>query len=231
MTEETAQKEPGLFADALGYPLRFGGWAMIVTGAVLSVILNFTSGIPVVGLPVAIFSAGFFASFYLDIVSTTIAGDDGMPDWPSVTDFSDDILMPFLRVIGVTLLSFAPAIAVFFLMEEKTAAFPWAFGAAIVWGCFYFPMALLGSVVCGNLYGALPHIVAPGVLRAMPGYLLAAPGLVVAMAACGTAEDYSQRLPFVGWLVAAAIALYSLMVQARVIGLIYREKREALGWE
>jgi hypothetical protein len=92
-------------------------------------------------------------------------------------------------------------------------------------------MALLGSVVCGNLYGALPHIVLPGVFRAMPGYLLAVPGLAVAVAVCGLAEEYSHRIPYVGWLIAAAIAIYSLMVQARVIGLIYREKREALGWE
>lgn len=231
MIEEIERKEPSMFADALGYPLRFGGWAVIVTGAVLSVILDITSGVPVIGLPAALFSAGFFASFYLDIVATTIAGDDGTPDWPSVSDFLDDILMPFVRVIGVTLISFGPAIAVLWLMDEKVRTFPWTLCAAVLWGCFYFPMALLGSVVCGNLYGALPHVVLPSVFRAMPGYLLTVPGLAVAVAVCGLAEEYSHRIPCVGWLIAAAIAIYSLMVQARVIGLIYREKREALGWE
>jgi hypothetical protein len=27
------------------------------------------------------------------------------------------------------------------------------------------------------------------------------------------------------------VAIYSMMIQARLIGLIYRRKREALGWE
>jgi hypothetical protein len=33
------------------------------------------------------------------------------------------------------------------------------------------------------------------------------------------------------WFLAAALSIYSMMIQARVIGLIYRRKREALGWE
>lgn len=220
-----------MFADAVGYPFRFGGWAMIVTGAVFSVVLDFLQAVPVVGLPIGVFAVGFFAGFYLDMVSTTIAGDEGAPDWPSVTEFSDDILMPFLRMIGLLLFSFAPAAAVIFFVDEEAPAFPWAVGAAVAWGCLYFPMALLGSVVCGNLFGALPHIVLPGIWRALPGYLLAVPGLVLAAAACGAAAEFSQRIPYVGWFVASALAIYSMMVQARLIGLIYRAKREALGWE
>ena len=187
-----------MFADAMGYPFRFGGWAMILSGAVLSVVLDFAQTIPVVGLPVGVFALGFFAGFYLDIVSTTIAGDDGVPDWPSVTDFSDDILMPFLRMVGLVLFAFAPMVAVVYFVSERAPAFPWAVGAAVAAGCFYFPMALLGSVVCGNLFGALPHIVLPGILRALPGYLLAVPGMVIAAVACGMAEEYSHRIPYVG---------------------------------
>lgn len=219
-----------MFTDAFGYPFRFGGWVMIVSGAVFAAVLDFLQIFPMVGLPVAVFAAGFFAGFYLDIVSTTMAGDDGVPDWPSVSDFSDDILMPFLRVIGLVLLSFAPVAVVAWLLDGKAPAFPWAIGAAVAWGCLYFPMALLGSIVCGNLFGALPHIVLPGIFRALPGYLLAVPGLVIAMAAGGAAEEFGGRIPYVGWLMASAIAIYAMMMQARVIGLIYRGKRETLGW-
>jgi hypothetical protein len=204
---------------------------MIVTGAVLSMVLDFLQGAPVVGIPVSVFAIGFFAAFYLSVVATTITGDDGVPDWPSVTDFMDDILMPFLRMVGLVLLSFGPAFAVIYFVDEKAPAFWWAFGGAAAWGCLYFPMALLGSVVCGNLFGALPHIVLPAIFRALPGYLLAVPGLMIAAVVCAIAGEYSQRVPYLGWFLAAALSIYSMMMQARVVGLIYRRKREALGWE
>jgi hypothetical protein len=227
-----------MFADALSYPVRNGGLAMIVTGlamivtgAIFSLVMNLASFAPVLGLAASLFGAGFFCGFYLDIVSSTMVGTDRVPDWPSLSDFSDDIAMPFLRVVGLVLISFGPALAVFYFLEEKQPEFPWALGAALVWGAFYFPMALLGSVACGNLFGALPHIVLPGIFRALPGYLLAVPGLAIAVAAGEAAQEFGGRIPFVGWLVAAAVGVYVLMMQARLIGLIYRDKREELGWE
>jgi len=220
-----------MFGDALRYPVRKGGWAMILTGTVLAVLLDVFKLTPVFGLAVAIFAAGYFSSFYLDIISSTMAGDDHLPDWPSFTEFLDDVVMPFLRVAGLVIASFWPVFVVPFVVDEEAPKFWWAIGVALVWGCFYFPMAALGSMMMGNLFGALPHIVLPAIVRSMPGYLLAVIGLAVAVAACGVAEEFGGRIPYVGWFVAAAVALYSLMMQARLIGLIHREKRDALGWE
>jgi hypothetical protein len=224
-----------MFADALTYPFRKGGWASIVTGAVFSLLLGFLQHVPVVGIAVAVFAAGFFAGFYLDIVSTTMVGDDHVPDWPSFTEFMDDIVVPLLRVIGLVLISFGPlmGLAIWFAstLPESSPQVWWAVGGAMLVGVFYFPMAVLGSCVYGNLFGAMPHVVLPGMWRAMPLYLLAVPGLAVAVGVCGAAEEFGGRIPFVGGLVAAAVALYSMMMQGRLIGLIYRAKREELGWE
>jgi hypothetical protein len=220
-----------MFADALSYPLRKGAWAMILTGAIFAVVLDFLKLFPVAGLAAAVFAAGFFCGFYLDIVATTMAGDDHAPDWPSFTEFADDILMPFLRVIGLVIISVIPTVAAAFFVDEDSPAFWWAVGGALAWGILYFPMAVLGSMTYGNLFGALPHVVVPAIVRAMPGYLLAVLVLVIAVGVCAAAEEFGGRVPYVGWLVATAIAIYSLMMQARLIGLIYREKREQLGWE
>jgi uncharacterized membrane protein len=92
-------------------------------------------------------------------------------------------------------------------------------------------MAVLGSQAFGTLGAALPHIVVPGVARSLPGYLAAVAALVFGFALCVAAQILSARVPYLGWLLAAAIALYSLMFQARLIGLIYRDKRDRLGWE
>ncbi len=219
-----------MFTDAFGYPTRNGGWAMILTGAVMAVLLDVATIVPVLGLAVALFSAGYFGGFYLDIVGSTMTGNDRMPDWPSFTDFMDDIVAPFVRLLGLVIVSFAAAAAVFFLMEPETDEFWWAFGGAVAFGCFYFPMAVLGSVAAGNLVGALPHVVLPAIFRCLPGYLVVVTGLVVAVVACAVVEEFGGRVPYVGWFVAAVVALYSMMAQGRLIGLIYRAKSEALGW-
>lgn len=54
--------------DALIYPFRRGGWLMILLGAIFSLVLDFMKMAPVVGLIAAIFSFGYFGSFFLSIV-------------------------------------------------------------------------------------------------------------------------------------------------------------------
>ncbi len=219
-----------MFADAFSYPVRDGGWAMILTGAVLAVVLDVAMFVPMLGLAVAVFSAGYFSGLYLDIVGSTMTGNDRMPDWPSFTDFMDDIVAPFLRIVGLVFVSFALVAVVFFVVDPEVDEFWWLIGAAVGVGCFYFPMAVQGSVAAGNLVGALPHVVLPAIFRCLPGYLVVVAGLVVAVGVCGVVEEFGGRVPYVGWFVASGVAIYSMMMQGRLIGLIHREKAEALGW-
>jgi hypothetical protein len=217
--------------DALSYPIRRSGWMMILTGAVFSVILSIMQFAPMIGIGVSIFSAGYFGAFYLSIISATMTEQDEMPDWPSFTSFSDDILSPFLQLVGLVFIAFGPVIAIAFLAGYHEAS--WltpSLIAAIAFGCFYFPMAVLALQAFGSVGAALPHVVFPAVMRSLPGYLLAVVGLVLVVTVCGIAYDLTAKVPFVGCFFSAAIALYSLIFQARLIGLIYRAKSEALRW-
>ena len=215
--------------DALSYPIRRSGWIMILVGAIFSVILDVLGFVPIVGIAVALFSAGYFGSFYLDIVSTTMTGRDEVPDWPSFSSFIDDIVSPFIRLVGLVLISFLPALALLFADHDASWFVP-AMIAAIVYCCFYFPMAVLALQAFGGLGAALPHIVLPAIIRAFPGYLLALVALIVGFAVCAVAQHFTAEIPFVGWFLTAAVALYSLMFQARLIGLIYCDKSDKLGW-
>jgi len=127
-----------MFIDALTYPFRRNGWIMILVGAVFSVILDVLKFAPLIGILVGLFSAGYFGAFYLDIVGTTMGGRDEVPDWPSFSSFWDDIISPFIRLVGLCLFSFWPVIAIAIFADDEA---PWvlpATGAAIVFGCFYF---------------------------------------------------------------------------------------------
>lgn len=218
-------------ADALSYPIRRGGWIMIVVGAVFSVILDFLQFAPIVGLAVAIFSAGYFGSFYLSIINSTMIERDEVPDWPGFSSFWDDILSPFLRLFGLGIVSFLPVFLLSFFGDEDAAWFGPALITAVLYGVCYFPMAALASLAFGNLGGALPHIVFPAIVRSMPGYLLVVVALIVGIALSATIEELTKGIPYVGWFLAAAVALYGLMFQGRLIGLLYRDKGCKLGWE
>lgn len=204
---------------------------MILIGAVFSVIIDFFQFVPIFGFVVGVFGAGFFGAFYLDIVNATMTYHDEMPDWPSVSDFFSDILSPFLRLILLALISFAPLMALAFVPDRETPWFLYAVLASVIYGCLYFPMGVLAAQSFGSVGAALPHIVLPAIFRALPGYLPGAGALVFGFLISAFAQNFSSEIPFVGWFFTALIALYSLMFQGRLIGLIYREKREALGWE
>ncbi len=220
-----------MFIDALTYPIRRGGWIMILTGALLSLLLDVLQLAPLVGLVVLIFSLGYFGAFYLDIINTTMGGRHEVPDWPTFSNFWDDIFAPFARLFVLVLISFGPAAAFLFWGDHHAEWFLGALIGLLGYGCFYFPMAVLAAQAFGGVGAALPHIVFPALVRTFPNYFFAVGGLIIAYIASGDGELLAHRVPYVGWLLAAAVSLYALMFQGRVIGLIYLEKRDALGWD
>ena len=204
---------------------------MILTGAIFSVLLEVVQNTFLIGLLALIFSGGYFGAFYLDIIGSTMTGRDEVPDWPSFGNVFDDILSPFFRLIGLLLISFAPTIALVYLADQKQTWYVPALWGAIVLGWLYFPMAVLASLAFGGLEAALPHIVFPAVFKAMPGYLLVFGAIVAIGAVSGLTQAYLDKIPFLGWFLTAAVALYVMMFEARLIGLIYRDKRDEFAWD
>ena len=219
-----------MFIDALTYPVRRNGWVMILVGAIFSVILDVLKFAPVMGTLVAVFSVGYFGAFYLEIVGTTMIGRDEVPDWPSFSSFWDDIISPFVRLLLLIVFSFGPVMAIAIFADDEALWFGPAIIGAIIFGCFYFPMAVLATQAFGGIGAALPQIVLPAVFKALPGYLSALGALVLVFGVCAFAQYFTAKIPFVGWFLTAAVALYGLMFQGRLIGLIYIEKQDKLGW-
>lgn len=203
---------------------------MIVIGAAFSAILQIGGSAPLVGIIAGLFAAGYFGSFYLSIISTTILDRDHTPDWPSFSNFLDDIISPFFRLLWLGLLSFLPLILILIFGEGEIWALALILFTAL-YGCFYFPMSVLAMLSYGGILAALPPIVVPAILRCMPGYILTVVVLIATFIICGVVEELCGHIPYVGWLFGTAVGLYSLMVQARLIGLLYRNKRDEIGWD
>lgn len=226
-----------MFLDALSYPVRGSGWLMILLGAILGVILDIGSIAPVIGLAVFVFAGGYFCAFYFDIISSTMCDHDDIPDWPGFSDFLDEIVMPLITLIGLLLLSFWPVIALTVYVfnmdvspsspEVPTWYDPAMYGLLFL-GCCYFPMAIIANQAFGTFTSALPHVVLPAIFKALPSYFIPVVALILVWSIVDLGQSYAERLPFVGWFLAWAVALYGLMFQARLIGLIYRDKQDVL---
>jgi hypothetical protein len=217
-----------MLEDAATYPWRGCGWIMITIGALLSAVL--TLGTITWGFGIFAWLAGFayFTAFYFDIINSTVNGDDVCPGWPDISDLMGDIVMPVLRSFAVWILSFLPLFLLVIRSAEKESGFGgvgvWA---ALAWGAFYFPMAVLNVAVCNEMAGAMPHRVLPDAVRSMPRYLWLVGLLAAVFVLSRIAAVYGSKVPFIGGLLAAGISLYFMMMQARLAGLFYRRRLEA----
>ncbi len=215
--------------DALFYPLKGSGWIMILLGTILSLIFHIGSYAPFLGIPVAFFGGGYFTAFFFEIITSTVNRESDCADWPSISS-PWELLSPILRLNGALLVSALPALAYLWLHQNVSKPGP----ELLAWvgvGCFYFPMAILGIIQFGGLSGVLPHLVLPAIFRCLPGYLFAMVALALVSVLPICAEEWAKGIRYWHWVIIPALSLYSLMAQARFIGLLYLKYEDRIGWD
>ncbi|MBL9182361.1 MAG: hypothetical protein JNN17_09485 [Verrucomicrobiaceae bacterium] len=215
---------PQLLLDAMTYPWRRGGAYILVPGTFLAMAFAFSVWAPVLGLVSLGIGACFFSAFYLQIVESTIAGRHNLPDWPSFSDFYDDMLKPGFQMLVVFLMSgvvyAAVAWAVFsvFAFENDDSTVKMLRSLAeIVFG-FYVPMGVLGLVLHGHAGGALPHRVIPAIFRCMPGYLIGVGTLAFINLLTNLLQDSVKPIPFAGILLGWLLTICLMVMQGRLTG-------------
>lgn len=215
--------------DCVIYPWRKSGWAIMIPGAIFSVILSLAAFAPVLGFLPMVLLMGYAAAYFFDIVGTTIGGKSELPEWPGAQNFIEDIVRPALQLIALSLISFLPSLLWDFL---RPASAPPGMLQDILSlaGCVYHPMACIAVVLTGSINSALPHRVVPAIIRAAPAYFVTVVTLLL-VAKLGQALNAAllKTLPLLfGYLISAVTALCLLIVHARLVGLIGRRHREAI---
>ncbi len=216
-----------LLEDASAYPFRGHGWVMLVIGSIISAGSTLGYSWALTGISVALVS-GYFLAYYSAIIESTVSGRDEPPDFPEISDYSEDILRPALRSTEVLLIAFLPLIVLRFCVldidanEDALLGMPlaWVF---LAWGAFYFPMASIKTVVETDLYAALPHRVLPDILRHLRAYLPLV-GMIAGMVVLSSLADWmGASMPLIGWIFAGGVSFYLMMVHARLGGMFYRD--------
>ena len=217
-----------LFHDVFTYAFRGKGKYVLFSCVAITMLADLVSFAPVLGLVAFILITGYFCAVYYQLMEASATGAVEAPDFPDTADIVQDIMRPLFQVIAVLMVSFGPLIVHVFTYTE------WpnipVIIACAVFGVVYFPMAMLAVVVLGYTRAVSPHIVIPAIFRAGWIYWLAVGMLVflyVLIHFLGMIMPDVIVLEYVGQ---AIIGIYAMMTNARILGIIYRERQEQLRW-
>ena len=219
---------PGAFA----YPFRGRGKFLLIGGAIFFWVARFLSAVPIFGIVIALFVAGYLCAFMMKVIDSSARGEQEPPNWPDVSDFASDILYPLFLVIGTVAFCFVPAIG----LVIARSVYHWETATpvvvAVAAGLLYLPMGLMAVALWDSLAALNPLLIIPSILKVPLQYLTACVLLAAVVGLryfsgqfVGGASPLLVGLPIVDFL-----GLYFLMVEMRILGLIYYGNEEKFGW-
>jgi hypothetical protein len=236
----------GQLLGAFQFPLKGDGLILIAAGTFFLLLLDAMKFVTKFGLMYGWFATGFltvlgvgYLTAYLRrILNGTALGDDEMPGWPEISDYSSDIVVPFRQLVLTILFCFIPAIglaiyAKFGNPEGDTSWMGWGSLASIVLGAIYFPMAFMAVAMFDSVAAVNPLLIVPSIMKVLKEYVLVVLLLGIAMTVNGLSKNYLPNLipiPLVPTIIAGLLQLYLLIVVMRILGLLYREKQYELAW-
>jgi hypothetical protein len=239
--EEVEQSFAQSVRGAFVYPLKGDGIILLIGGGLLFLLLDGARYLArfalfyglVLMLVLSVFGTGYLVSYLRRILTSSAAGEDKMPDWPDFTDFGSDILSPFLQFLGTVIFCFAPALVLLIAAPADSAWLGWTVFALVLLGCVYFPMAFAAVAMFDNVMAVNPLLIIPSILKIPLAYLLTITvflAVLVVRWLCQTFLSSVISTPLLSWIVSGFLGLYLLVVEVRILGLLYWNKKEELGW-
>ncbi|HLZ53876.1 MAG TPA: FHA domain-containing protein [Verrucomicrobiae bacterium] len=240
------ERESSFFSFARGafrYPLKGDGVILLVTGVVFFLlidaakfVLRFIPGYGwVLLLLLMVFGTGYLTTYLRAILTSTAMGEKTMPDWPEFSDFGS-IASPFFQLLGTVIFSFGLAIGLTVYAAFAPEGGPWlgwATTAGIVFGCLYFPMAFMAVAMFDSVGAVNPLLIIPTILKIPVEYLVTVGIFAVILLVRWLSTTFLPDLlpvPLLPSLLSSLLGLYLLVVEMRILGLLYWTKKDDLGW-
>jgi hypothetical protein len=142
-----------------------------------------------------------------------------------------------MQLIGTVVFCFAPMIGltIFALVgsDGDSAWLGWATTAAMLFGCIYFPMAFTAVAMGDSIFAVNPMIVIPSIMKVLGQYVLTVVVLALILLARLLLYQLLEKIlpiPLLPTVITSLIGLYLLVVEMRILGLLYRSNKDRLGW-
>ena len=153
------------------------------------------------------------------------------------------IVQPFLQLLVTGLVCFAPAVFLAVWLRVNPLAYLSPAGtldpvkgiavlATLLAGAAYFPMAVLAVAMFDRVFALSPTVIIPAIVRVPLEYLtvLVIMAVILGIKVAGQYAATLLVIPFLPTFLASSLGIYFLIVQMRLLGLMYYAKRDKLGW-
>lgn len=217
---------PTAIKRAFSFPFRGNGLIMLFGGTIFYGVIDALPKFGLYGIVLTVILYGYLFAFMQRVVVTSAAGEEDPPDFPEVTDIGSDIVTPFMQLLVTFIVAFGPAIA------ANIAVGPELGTAVMLLGLVYFPMALLG-VAMSDSYSALnPIFVMSSIMKVTKPYIICCIvfGLLVALRVFVQDSIYAIPIPILPQIAFWFFFLMILMIQMRILGMLYCLNKNKLGW-
>lgn len=181
--------------------------------------ISFASLVPLLGFIIAVCASGYFVAYSFKIINTTAIGQDQACDWPDFQDFWSDLIAPWFCLLAATFFSFGPSYIVIIRFDPPTHIRT----ALLIIGFIHMPMAYLSVAIQQTPGAAFWATTIPAIKQCLEKYvilLLILGGLTILNLLVKRALS---NTPIAGWFISLFLGMYILMVNARILGLFYRE--------
>jgi hypothetical protein len=230
---------------AFKYPFKGDGVILMCAGTIVFLVVDgarwisrfaFIYGLIAV-IVLTIFGTGYLTAFLRRVITSTAQGDEEMPEWPEIEDFGSDVCAPFMQLIGTVMFCFAPVIGltIYALVgsDGNSSWLGWATMAAMLFGCVYFPMAFTAVAMSDSMLAISPLVVVPSIMKVLGQYVLTVVVLALILLARWLLFHLLEKIlpvPLLPTIITSLIGLYLLVVEMRILGLLYRNNKDRLGW-
>ncbi len=229
---------------AFKFPILLKGLLMLIAATVFIGFARLASSYGAIGLGANLIIMGYVSAYMFEIVLTTANGENEPPDFPEFSGMWDSILRPFFLIVGTAFIYFAPLglALVNSVWEMFTGSNLIPFADVLLHplsvilftgiGVACFPMAMLAVIMFNSIVSVNPLIVFPAIFRIFLPYMVVCGLLAVAI---GIEVLFRVVLivvvpDFIGIFLGQLISLYFVMVDMRLLGLLYRTHKEKLAW-
>jgi hypothetical protein len=225
-----------LWREAFSYPLKKDGAILLVCGTIVFGFLNggrwvlsyfkFAGFMGIAYWLCLIMSVGYLFAFMQNIVQASSQGEEKMPDWPEISGFWDDLVIPFFRFGVIWFLCLGPGIAVMLLVS------PLAGVPLLFLGLFCLPMAILTVCLADGIAGLNPIIIFSGIGKVPLPYLAICGIFLVIIALMHGSRMLLELtgIPVLPTVISTFISLYGITVEMRLLGLLYFTNKSKLAW-
>jgi len=225
-----------LLPGAFRYPFRKNGPILLICGTIVFTLAELAELILVrfgrVGFlgfaywMLLVMTYGYLFAFMQSIIVSSTNGEDEMPGFPEVSNFFDDVFMPFFRFVMIGAVCIGPGIAAL-IFGGPALGIP-----VLLLGALCFPMSLLTVSLADSVAGLNPLIIFSGISK-VPGPYLVTCAVLLGVTSLAQILEMTLALsgiPLLPMILAKPIGLYGLTVGMRILGLLYYTNKEKLAW-